>query len=126
MMRLLLDTHALFWSLADERRLSPKAFKAIINPHNQVYFSPISVFELLHKASKGKLKIKVDLESAIEECRFLPLELSVAHAVAATDLPLFHGDPFDRLLVAQAKCEGLTLVTRNAQIPQYGVAVLEA
>jgi PIN domain nuclease of toxin-antitoxin system len=124
--RFLLDTHALLWALMDEKRLHPKACRHISNSRNQVYFSPVSIFELGIKEKQGKLRAKSDIQEAINACRFLPLPLSASHAWQAAQLPMVHSDPFDRLLIAQAQLENLTLITRDQNIPLYDVVTLEA
>jgi len=124
--RLLLDTHVLLWTLEDPSKLRVAAREAIKDWENQVLVSAASVWELAIKAAAGRLKPPESLESGLENQGFAPLAISVAHALAAGALPRHHGDPFDRMLVAQAQLEGLTIVTRDPDIPRYGVATLTA
>jgi PIN domain nuclease of toxin-antitoxin system len=126
-MRLLLDTHALLWALVDEKQLHAKALRAISNQRNQVYVSSVSAWELSVKRAAGKLKhLPENIEFALETSQFLPLPLTLLQAWRAGELPLLHGDPFDRLLIAQAQMESLTLVTRDEKILQYAVPCVEA
>jgi PIN domain nuclease of toxin-antitoxin system len=123
---LLLDTHVLLWWLADDPTLSDRAREAVVDAESVVYVSAATVWEIAIKQSIGKLEAPSDLEAQIERHRFEPLSITMAHAYAAGFLPRHHDDPFDRLLVAQAAAEGLTIVTRDPRIGQYGVPTLEA
>jgi len=123
---LLLDTHALLWWLDDPARLAPQAKEAIEEPGNVVFVSAAVAWEMSIKHAAGKLRCPDDLESVMALNGFRPLAISIRHALNAGALPAHHTDPFDRLLVAQAQAEGLTLVTRDRAIPVYGVAILAA
>jgi PIN domain nuclease of toxin-antitoxin system len=123
--RLLLDTHALLWWLADEG-LTAKARNAIADPANLVAVSAASAWEISVKKALGKLAAPDDLERQVEAGGFLPLPINIAHAVAAGQLVRHHEDPFDRMLIAQAFAEGLTIVTRDKRFEDYGVALLPA
>ena len=125
-MRLLLDTHAFLWWLDDPALLAEEARLAIANGRSSVYVSPVSFLEIAIKEAIGKLKIPGTFSDSLESCRFSELPLTVAHATALRDLPSHHKDPFDRTLVAQARHEGLTLVSRDPQMKQYDVTVLAA
>jgi PIN domain nuclease of toxin-antitoxin system len=118
---LLLDTHAFLWWLDDPRLLSQAARKAIGDGKNTVYVSAAVAWEIAIKRSLGKLEAPNDLEAAMEANRFLPLPVTVSHALAVQTLPDHHRDPFDRLLIAQARLEGFKLVSRDPNIPRYGV-----
>lgn len=120
-MTLLLDTHVLLWWLDEPRLLSEAARKAIADGKNPVYVSAAVVWEISIKRSLGKLDAPDDLEAAITANRFLPLPVTIPHALAVAGLPSLHRDPFDRLLIAQAKHEGFKLVSRDPHIPAYGV-----
>jgi PIN domain nuclease of toxin-antitoxin system len=124
-MRLLLDTHALLWWLADEG-LSAQAREAVADPANLVAVSAASAWEISIKKALGKLAAPDDLEHQLEAGGFEPLPISVAHAVAAGHLPRHHEDPFDRMLIAQALAEGLTVVTRDKRFYDYGIPLLTA
>ncbi|HEY7328643.1 MAG TPA: type II toxin-antitoxin system VapC family toxin [Gemmataceae bacterium] len=125
-MNLLLDTHAVLWWLDDPARLAPQARAAIEEPENLVFVSAAVAWEMSIKHAAGKLRCPDDLESVMEQNSFRPLPVSIRHALNAGALPPHHNDPFDRLLVAQAQAEGLTLVTRDPTMPAYGVAILAA
>lgn len=124
-MRLLLDTHALLWWLADEG-LAAQAREAIADPANLVVVSAASAWEISIKKALGKLNAPDDLEVQLEANRFDPLPIGMGHAIAAGQLPRHHEDPFDRMLIAQAFAEGLTIVTRDKRFEDYGVALLTA
>ncbi len=124
-MRLLLDTHALLWWLADEG-LTTEARDAIADPANLVAVSAASAWEISIKKALAKLAAPDDLEQQVQTGGFLPLPISIAHGVAAGQLPYHHEDPFDRMLIAQAHIEGLTIVTRDKRFDVYGVALLPA
>jgi PIN domain nuclease of toxin-antitoxin system len=123
---LLLDTHALLWWLADDPQLTDGARAAIASPRSSVMVSAATAWEIAIKRALGKLSSPADLEAQIRENRFDPLPITVAHALAAGALPRHHQDPFDRMLVAQAMAEGLTIVTRDPRIELYGVPTLAA
>ena len=127
-MRLLLDTHAFLWFLANDRSLSSSALQAIANPQNDVFVSTVSAWEIAIKASSGKLTLTRPFASifphqlAQNNLDLLPIE--TAHLAGLFTLPSIHRDPFDRLLVAQAIVEGMTLVTADAHLASYPVPVL--
>ena len=124
-MRLLLDTNALLWWLADEG-LSAQAREAIADPANLVAVSAASAWEISIKKALGKLAAPDDLEHQVATGGFEPLPISIAHGIAAGQLPRHHEDPFDRMLIAQALAEGLTIVTRDKRFDDYGVPLLVA
>ncbi len=126
MARLLLDTHTVLWWLTDPEKLHKVAYQAIANAQNEVFVSAVSGWEIAIKRAIGKLQAPDDLEAGVEEQGFTPLSLTFHHAEQAGALPPRHGDPFDRMLVAQAQAEGLILVTRDARIPLYGVRTMTA
>jgi PIN domain nuclease of toxin-antitoxin system len=123
--RLLLDTHALLWWLADEG-LTPQARDAIADPANVVVVSAASALEISIKKALGKLAAPDDLEQQVHAGGFLSLPISIAHGVAAGQLERHHEDPFDRMLIAQAYAEGLTIVTRDKRFSEYAVTLLPA
>ena len=126
MARLLLDTHALLWWLSEPQRLNGRAYRAIADAVNEVCVSAVSGWEIAVKRALGKLQAPEDLETSIREQGFTPLSLTFFHAEQAGALPPHHGDPFDRMLVAQAQAEALILVTRDARIPLYGIRTIAA
>ena len=126
MARLLLDTHVLLWSLTEPQKLSRRTRDALEDAQNEVFASSVSVWEIAVKRALGKLKAPDNLEASIREQDFIPLNLTFLHAEQAGALPPHHGDPFDRMLIAQAQVEGLILVTRDARILLYGIRTMNA
>ncbi len=124
MERLLLDTHVFLWWLADDPRLGNTARKAIGDGRNQVYVSAASGREIAIKRTLGKLDAPGNLDAMVAEAGFLHLPITFFHGELAGTLPRHHRDPFDRMLVAQAQAEGLTLVTNDRGIAAYGVRIL--
>jgi PIN domain nuclease of toxin-antitoxin system len=124
-MRLLLDTHVLLWWLADDPALSIQARHLIAN-EPEVLVSAASAWEIAIKRALGKLEAPEDLLEALDAGGIGRLPIELEHAVIAGALPHHHDDPFDRMLVAQARHEGLTLVTSDVRIASYAVAVLPA
>lgn len=122
-MRLLLDTHTVIWWLADDSTLAEET-KVLIDDEPEVYVSPATLWEIAIKQAIGKLKEPCDLPQQVRDAEFRELPITHDHAITAGRLPLIHRDPFDRMLVAQALCEGLTLVTRDGSIQKYEVALL--
>lgn len=124
-MRLLLDAHAFIWWLTDDRRLSAPARRAIADLQSTVHVSAATIWELTIKASLGRITLgDADLVAEIAANEFLELPITARHADLAGRLPKEHDDPFDRMLVAQARLEGLTCVTRDRAFQAYGVAAL--
>jgi PIN domain nuclease of toxin-antitoxin system len=123
--RLLLDTHALLWWLADVE-LAPRARDEIADPANTVAVSAASAWEISIKKALGKLSAPDDLVQQIQASDFSPLPIEIGHALAAGQLPRHHEDPFDRMLIAQAQTEQLTIVTRDKRFADYDVAVMPA
>jgi PIN domain nuclease of toxin-antitoxin system len=125
-MNLLLDTHVLIWALENNPTLSNSARDAIINGSNLVFVSSASVWEISIKKAMGRLKIPDNLREEIKLHRFTHLNMDFDHAQLAGELPAIHKDPFDRMLIAQAIIEKLTLVTRDNMISKYDVSLLMA
>ncbi len=126
-MDLLLDTHALLWALADDTKLG-KARSAVADRRNRVYVSAASGWEIVIKVGLGKLMLPPDLgtwlPSEIAAAQFSSLPIDLRHALAVEQLPRHHADPFDRILIAQATIQGLTIVTADQQFEQYAVRLL--
>lgn len=125
-MTLLLDTHVLLWWLEDPNLLSKNARTAIRDGGNTVYVSAAVAWEIAIKKALGKLDAPDNLEKVLEANRFLPLPVTIPHALAVLSLPRHHRDPFDRLLIAQALLEGFRLVSRDPAIAKYPVPHLVA
>jgi PIN domain nuclease of toxin-antitoxin system len=121
---LLLDTHVLLWWRGDYRRISVRAREAIADPGHVLFFSAASIWEMAIKHAAGKLKMPADVLDTFEQRGFTELPMSSRQGLIAGALPPHHGDPFDRMLVAQAQSEKLTLVTNDARIAAYDVPVL--
>lgn len=121
-MRLLLDTCAVLWWFADAPQLSPATAK-LIEEEPEVFISPASVWEIGIKQAIGKIPGPADLLERVRDSEFTELPIRFDHVITASRLPRLHNDPFDRLLVAQALREKLTIVTDDGEIPGYGVDV---
>lgn len=125
-MRLLLDTHTTIWVFSAPHLLSARARNAISAGENEVFVSVVSPWEIAIKRSKRKLPAPEDLGDAVENHRFQLLPVLLRHTEAIDSLPNHHGDPFDRMLVAQAIVDELTLVTADRVLRRYPVATLPA
>ena len=120
-MRVLIDTHYLLWWLDDAPELGEPGRELISAPENLIFFSAASVWELRIKEGIGKVELPASFSEVLAAQAFEPLSVTVAHTHALRGLPLHHRDPFDRMLVAQARVEGLTVLTRNKVIALYDV-----
>jgi PIN domain nuclease of toxin-antitoxin system len=126
-LKLLLDTHILLWGFVDAKRLTRTETAAIEDPANEVFVSVVGLWEIAIKAGKGLLEAPANLLAQIEtnpDLTLLPVRGD--HAWRVRILPRLHGDPFDHLIIAQAFCEGLTVMTRDPWIGRYGVPVFNA
>jgi PIN domain nuclease of toxin-antitoxin system len=124
--RLLLDTHVVLWWLANSPELAAGARDAIADEDSFVAVSAAVAWEIAIKRSLQKLEAPGDLGGQLNRHDFAPLPVTVEHALHAGELPQHHRDPFDRMLVAQAQLEDLTIVTRDANVRRYDVATLAA
>lgn len=124
--RILLDTHALIWIFDTNPTLSESARAVVADGHNHIFVSAVTAWEIATKRSLKKLELKGDYQEGLQRYRFTSLAISAEHALAVEHLPLHHADPFDRLLIAQAQLEGLTVVTRDERFADYGVKVIGA
>lgn len=126
--RALLDTHALIWWLFDDPKLPASAREAIRNPNHHILVSPVSAWEIATKHRLGKLPEAGDLpdrfDHYIAAARFHELPVSVAHALAAGRLPGPHKDPFDRMLIAQARSQGIPIISGDPVFPDYGAKII--
>lgn len=125
-MNLLLDTHTLLWWLDADPGLSTAAQASIAEPENTVFVSAAVVWEIRIKEAIGKLKLPPSFAQVLKDQPFVDLPVTIDHAHALTGLPMIHRDPFDRLLVAQARHEGLTMITRDVHISEYGIPTILA
>jgi len=121
--RLLLDTHVFLWWRSDSRKLVASAKRAIAEA-DIVFVSAASAWEAAIKIALGRLRIPDTVESGVLDSGFEKLAIGFPHAEAAARLPPHHADPFDRMLVAQAQIEGLTLVTHDQRLGRYDVELL--
>jgi PIN domain nuclease of toxin-antitoxin system len=118
----LLDTHVVLWWLTDDSTLTEEV-KELIDTEAEAYVSAASVWEIAIKASLGKLAVPAELGDALAESGLRELPVRSTHAWEAGSLPWLHRDPFDRILVAQARCENLTLLSRDPRIQRYDVPI---
>ena len=125
-MNLLLDTQVFLWAVDKNPRLTAAARSAILNGRNVVFVSAATAWEIAIKRGLGKLRVPTsDYLEELKAHRFTPLNISTQHALAVEALPAHHQDPFDRLLIAQAKAERLTLVTHDRRMSLYDVKIIE-
>jgi PIN domain nuclease of toxin-antitoxin system len=120
--KLLLDTHLLLWAAAQPDRLSAQARALLDSAENELFFSAASLWEIVIKSGLGRDDFKVDgrlLRRGLLDNGYSELPIGSEHVVAIDNLPALHKDPFDRILVAQAQVEGITLLTRDPLVAQY-------
>ena len=122
-MKLILDTHVLLWWLADDERLNREARRAIATAH-VVWVSVAAGLEASIKMAKGRLRLPEPFRMTVAADDFKELPLTLRHAEELARLPRFHGDPFDRILVAQARVEDATIVSHDRDLEPYGVPMI--
>jgi PIN domain nuclease of toxin-antitoxin system len=122
-MKLLLDTHVVLWWLDDDPRLSSDVANVLLSEPD-VFVSSASIWEIAIKQALGKLEGPEDLPERVLTAQFSVLDITARHAIAAARLPPHHRDPFDRVIVAQAAVEGLTIATRDRDVERYDVPLL--
>ena len=125
-MSYLLDTHTLLWWLEDNPTLTQISKRIISNPNNLIFVSPVNTWEITIKKALGKIEAPNNLEQVILECGFDHLPITIKHTIFVENLENPHEDPFDRLLIAQAITEELTIITRDSKITQYKVPTILA
>ena len=123
-MKILVDTHILIWCDRRPGGVAPTLLATLRDPANAVFVSVASVWEIAIKRASGKLDFATPIIRAVEAIGFELLAISAAHAEHAGGLPRHHGDPFDRMLIAQAMLEGLVLATQDPRMRPYGVPLL--
>ena len=124
-MNLFLDTHILLWWLDDNPKLSQAAQIAIADPDNLIVLSAVVIWEIRIKQALGKLEIPSNFYRVIKNQGFELLSITADHAYAVGELPMHHRDPFDRMIIAQAKLENLRVVTHDIMFQKYNIPVLE-
>jgi PIN domain nuclease of toxin-antitoxin system len=122
-MRSLIDSHTFMWWCADHPVLSTRARAILRSPASEIYVSMATIWEIAIKVGLGRLEFEEDIEDAMQSYGFGALSITFAHIAQYRRLPLHHRDPFDRMLIAQAQCEGLTLLTCDRAIRRYDVPV---
>ena len=124
-MRLLLDTHIFLWADSQPERLTAAARAAIASEANTVFVSAASAWEIATKVALGRLAFPLArFDSMLASMGFAPLAMTVAHGIEAAGLPRHHGDPFDRMLIAQARADGMTVATVDRTFSRYDVPIL--
>ena len=127
-MRHLVDTHIFLWLSVGSARIPPDIVNILDDPDNEVFVSIATAWEIAIKVSLGKLNVPLDVQHwvpvQLQASSLAVLPVSLAHALAVVELPLHHRDPFDRLLIAQAQVEDMTLVTADAWFSNYDVRLL--
>ena len=121
MKRVLLDTHVFLWWLEDNKRLNEQVKSIIENGENEIFVSAVTSWEISIKKSIGKLEAPDDIDAIVEKERFCKLPISLHHGEVAGQLPNYHKDPFDRMLIAQAQVEGLSIITADSIFSDYKV-----
>ena len=125
-MNLLLDTHVLLWWLDNNPVMSKSAYDAIADSNNLVFVSAVSIWEIRIKEALGKLVIPQNFQTILKKQSFEMLSITDEHAHAVGKLPAIHNDPFDRMLITQAKVEKLTIVSHDALFKKYKVPMIKA
>ena len=128
-MKILLDTHVLLWAAGEAEKLSTDARALLEDPGNTLVFSAASVWEIVIKSALGRSDFRVDvalLRRGLLDNGYTELAILSAHAVAVGELPTIHKDPFDRMLIAQSKVEGMMLLTADATVLQYRGVIMSA
>ena len=124
-MKVLLDTHALLWLIADDYRLSETARQTFLNTENKLFFSAASLWEICIKTSLGKISLKNGWFQTIQEemdtniIQWLPIEMT--HCAEVAEMPFHHRDPFDRMLIAQAIVEEMQIMSRDSRLSDYAI-----
>jgi PIN domain nuclease of toxin-antitoxin system len=127
-MKVLMDTHTFLWWNADDPQLSFHAKELIADGQNEVFLSAASVWEIVIKTAKGKLILPEPpaqyISSRMSLYRFRPLPIQISHVTHVYDLPPYHNDPFDRLLIAQSQLEAMPLITKDENIQRYDLTTI--
>jgi len=121
----LIDTQIFIWWMEKSSRLSKDMFNLLNNSQSKIFLSVASVWEIVIKKGKKKLKTPKDVEGGVRASGFIPLNIEIPHVLGIEKLPIYHKDPFDRILIAQAQLENLTLITSDEKIWKYNIDVLK-
>ena len=127
-MKVLLDTHAFLWLITGENRLSENARQTFLNTGNSLFLSAASLWEICIKKSLGKISLKdgwlqtIQKEMEFNTIQWLPIEMR--HCAEVAELPFYHRDPFDRMLIAQAIVEEMTLLSRDSRLSDYAIELI--
>lgn len=119
----LIDTHIFIWWMEKSDKLPREFYDFLNNRHNIVYLSVVSAWEIILKKRRKKLKLSFDIKAGIEKSGFILLSINLDHVLGVDALPVFHSDPFDRLLISQSKKEKLTLITLDKKMRSYDVSL---
>ena len=125
-MRLLLDSHVVIWWLDDSSRLQNATRDILISPDNELFLSAVTTWELNMKIARGNLHLPEDYAERLLNDGMAELTVAIRHAAILKNLPPIHGDPFDRMLIAQTLSEGLILMTNDSAIMRYDVPTIQA
>ena len=127
-MRYLVDTHIFVWWLSDDKKLKPSIRKILENKENQITASVINGIEISVKARTKKIKLKTRIKTMFDISGFKVLDVTLSHVLELDKLPVYrnHKDPFDRILIAQARVENLTLITSDEKIWRYDLPLIKA
>ena len=123
-MRILIDTHILLWWLEGNPRLAERGRKEIDSENNEIYVSCVSLWEIAIKTALGKLKMPNGLPEILKKNAIAIVPVLPHHVASFSSVPVLHGDPFDRMLIAQTLAEDLTLMTHDRQISAYAISCL--
>lgn len=124
-MKLLLDTHALLWWLADDKQLGRRARELVEDPGNDILISMVSLWEIAVKTRIGKLRAEIkEITDAVQQEGFTLLDIGITHLLTLAGLPVHHRDPFDHLLIAQAIAEDATLMSEDRNAARYPARIM--
>lgn len=125
-MKYLIDTHVFIWAMENKKRLAEDIKQEITNPDNTVFVSIATIWEIIIKSAKKKLKAPKDIKGDIQASNFQLLPIELEHVLEVRKLPDIHKDPFDRIIISQAKAENLTLITSDEKIWKYNIPLIKA
>jgi PIN domain nuclease of toxin-antitoxin system len=125
-MQYLLDTHVLLWWLANPKQLSQKSQNIITDKANRIFVSSISMWEMAIKQELGRLEIPINILSILQAENITMLPLTAEEGLGVVNLPKLHSDPFDRILIVQAKLNNLVFITKDKKIMEYAIPIIKA